>query len=161
MKYNYITTGEYYSHGRNSIAHGMKNGNPKSISRAAAEMSKFVSPNVILIPMPGHSGVATYTKDLAEQIAGLTGAKVCDIMRGAIRETFYDIKKNGGNVQKDYLGLYLTEELPEGQIMIVDNCISTGTTAAAALDLTKRGVVLAYAIVGKAKHIDGLTPIEA
>ena len=44
--------------------------------------------------------------------------------------------------------------------MIVDNCISTGTTAAAALDLTKRGIVLAYAIVGKAKHIDGLTPFE-
>jgi hypothetical protein len=66
----------------------MKNGNPKSISRAAAEMSKFVSPDVILIPMPGHTGVPTYTKDLAEQIAGLTGAKVYDIMRGAIRETF-------------------------------------------------------------------------
>jgi adenine/guanine phosphoribosyltransferase-like PRPP-binding protein len=81
-------------------------------------------------------------------------------MRGTTRETFYDIKKNGGKVQKDYLGLFLTEELPEGKIMIVDNCISTGTTAAAALDLTKRGIVLAYAIVGKSKHIEGLTPVE-
>ena len=161
MKYNYITTGEYYSHGRNSIAHGMKNGNPKSIARAASEMSKFVTPDVTLIPMPGHTGVATYTKELAEQIATLTGAKVCDIMRGSTRETFYDIKKNGGHVEKNYLGLYLISKLPEGKIMIIDNCISTGTTAAAALDLTKRGVVLAYAIVGKAKHIDGLTPIEA
>lgn len=160
MKYNYITTGEFYSHGRNSIAHGMKNGNQKSIARAASEMAKFVSPDVTLIPMPGHTGVATYTLTLAEQIAELTGAKVCDIMRGTIRETFYDIKKNGGKVQKDYLGLFLTEELPEGKIMIVDNCISTGTTAAAALDLTKRGIVLAYAIVGKSKHIEGLTPVE-
>lgn len=161
MKYNYITTGEYYSHGRNSIAHGMKNGNPKSIARAASEMAKFVSSDVVLIPMPGHTGVATYTKDLAEQIAVLSGAKVCDIMRGAIRETFYNIKQNGGKVKKDYLGLYLTEELPDGPIMIIDNCISTGTTAAAALDLTKRGIVLAYAIVGKSKHIEGLTPVEA
>ena len=160
MKYNYITTGEYYSHGRNSIAHGMKNENQKSITRAASEMAKFVSPDVTLIPMPGHTGVATYTLTLAEQIAELTGAKVCDIMRGTIRETFYDIKKNGGKVQKDYLGLFLTEEIPEGKIMIVDNCISTGTTAAAALDLTKRGIVLAYAIVGKSKHIEGLTPVE-
>lgn len=161
MKYNYITTGEYYSHGRNSIAHGMKNGNEKSIARAASEMAKYVSPDVTLIPIPGHTGVATYTLTLAERIAELTGAKVCDIMRGATRETFYDIKKNGGKVQKDYLGLYLTEELPQGKIMIVDNCISTGTTAAAALDLTQRGIVLAYAIVGKAKHVDGLTPVEA
>lgn len=161
MKYNYITTGEYYSHGRNSIAHGMKNGNRKSIARAASEMSKFVSPDVALIPMPGHTGAATYTKELAEQIADLTGAKVYDIMKGSVRETFYDIKKNGGQIKKDYLGLYLTQELPEGRIMIVDNCISTGTTAAAALDLTKRGIVLAYAIVGKAKHIEGLTPINA
>jgi adenine/guanine phosphoribosyltransferase-like PRPP-binding protein len=161
MTYNYITTGEYYSHGRNSIAHAVKNGNPKSIARAASEMAKFVTPDVILIPMPGHTGVATYTKDLATQIANLTGAQVFDIMRGRTRETFYNIKKNGGHVEKDYLGLYLTEELPEGNIVIVDNCISTGTTAAAALDLTQRGFVLAYAIVGKAKHIDGLTPIEA
>lgn len=161
MNYNYITTGEFYSHGRNSIAHGMKNGNPKSIARAASEMARFVSPDTILIPMPGHTGVATYTKNLAEQIAELSGAKVCDIMRGSTRETFYDIKKNGGHVEKGYLGLYLTEELPDGNIMIIDNCISTGTTAAAALDLTKRGVVLAYAIVGKAKHVDGLTPIMA
>lgn len=161
MKYNYITTGEYYSHGRNSIAHGMKNGNEKSIARAASEMAKYVSPDVTLIPMPGHTGVATYTLTLAEKIASISGARVCDIMRGAARETFYDIKKGGGKVQKDYLGLYLTEELPQGKIMIVDNCISTGTTAAAALDLTQRGIVLAYAIVGKAKHVDGLTPVEA
>ena len=159
--YPFICCGEYYSCGRNSTAHAMKNGNQKSIQKAAAEMAKFVGKDVVLIPMAGHTGIATYTLNLANEIAKLTGAKVLDIMKGRERESFYNMKKQGNEVNTDDLGLYLTEELPDADIMIVDNVVSTGTTAKAALELTGKGVVLAYAFVSRAKHVEGLTEVTA
>lgn len=80
MSYDFISTGEYYSHGRSSTAHAMKNGNRKSIERAAKIMSRYVKPDMLLVPMANHVGYATYTKTLAGEIAKLSGAQVLDVI---------------------------------------------------------------------------------
>lgn len=160
MSYNFISTGEYYSHGRGSTAHAIKAGNLKSIDKAAKIMAEYVLPEMILVPMANHVGYATYTKTLADEIAKLSGAQVLDVMKGRIRNTFYDIKAGGGSVNKEQLGLYLSGEIPKDkQILIIDNVISTGTTAAAAIDLIPNSIMFAYAEVGKAAKIEGLQNI--
>ena len=159
MEYNYISTGEYYSHGRGSTAHAIKNGKMKSIEKAAKIMAKYVKPNMLLIPMANHVGYATYTKILADEIAKLSGAQVLDVMKGKERDTFYDIKAGGGDVNKEQLGLYLTAEIPKGkQVLIIDNVVSTGNTAAAAIDLIPNSIMFAYADVGNTTNnkVEGL-----
>ena len=37
--------------------------------------------NDILIPAPQHTGNAEYTREIAERIASVTGAKVADILK--------------------------------------------------------------------------------
>lgn len=160
MEYRYISTGEYYSQGRGSTAHAMKNGNSNSIERAAGVMAKYVKPGMLLVPMANHVGHATYTRTLADKIAKLSGAEVADVMKGYTRDTFYDIKSKGKEINKEQLGLYLTSNLPKDkQILIIDNVVSTGTTAAAAIDLIPGAIMFAYADVGKAKKIEGLKNI--
>ena len=160
MEYNYISTGEYYSHGRGSTAHGMKAGNLKSIERAAKIMAKYVKPDMLLVPMANHVGYATYTKTLADEIAKLSGAQVLDVMKGVARETFYDKKARGEDVTKDELGLYLSAEVPKDKrILIIDNVVSKGTTAAAAIDLIPNAIMFAYADVGNADKIEGVRNI--
>lgn len=155
MSYDFISTGEYYSHGRSSTAHAMKNGNRKSIERAAKIMSRYVKPDMLLVPMANHVGYATYTKTLAGEIAKLSGAQVLDVMKGATRETFYDKKSKDEEVTKEELGLYLSAEVPKDKtVLIIDNVVSTGTTAAAAIDLIPNGIMFAYADVGKATKVD-------
>lgn len=157
MSYNFISTGEYYSHGRGSTAHAIKAGNLKSIDKAAKIMAEYVLPEMILVPMANHVGYATYTKTLADEIAKLSGTQVLDVMKGKERDTFYDIKAGGGDVNKEQLGLYLTAEIPKGkQVLIIDNVVSTGTTAAAAIDLIPGSIMFAYADVGKAKKLDNI-----
>lgn len=155
MSYDFISTGEYYSHGRSSTAHAMKNGNRKSIERAAKIMSRYVKPDMLLVPMANHVGYATYTKTLAGEIAKLSGAQVLDVMKGATRETFYDKKSKDEEVTKEELGLYLSAEVPKDKtVLIIDNVVSTGTTAAAAIDLIPNGIMFAYADVGKATKVE-------
>lgn len=146
METRYFATGNYRKDGRSETAHAMKEGANWAIIRAAREMVQYIPTNAVLVPMPSHTGRATYTKDLCRLIARDTAAEVCDYLRGKERETLYNLKKQGRHILPAKLGFYLSQPLPAGKrVIIIDNVVATGTTAAAAVRAIGGGVVFAYA----------------
>lgn len=146
METRFFATGNYRKDGRTETAHAMKNGERWAINKAAAEMVQYIPTNAVLVPMPSHTGRATYTLDLCRRIAQLTAAQVCDILKGRERETLYSLKKQGRHVLPSKLGFYLSQPIPSGKrVIIIDNVVATGTTAAAAVQAVGRGIVFAYA----------------
>lgn len=146
METKYYATGNYRANHRNETAHAMKNGERWAITKAAAEMVQYIPSNAVLVPMPSHTGRATYTLELCKKIARETAAEVRDILRGKERETLYTLKKQGRHILPKKLGFYVTEEPPTGKrILIIDNVVATGTTATAAVRAIGGGIVFAYA----------------
>ena len=82
----------------------------------------------VLIPVPSHQGSATYMLDIALQIAAINGCRVCNCLASAERIKLYDAKMAGVNLNIDF---YLTKS-PSGNLYLIDNCIDTGNTYAAA-----------------------------
>ena len=145
METRYFATGNYRKDGRCETAHAMKEGANWAIHRAAAEMVQYIPTNAVLVPMPSHTGKATYTLELCKRIARETAAEVCDYLKGTPRETLYNLKKQGRHILPAKLGFYLSQPLPANKrIIIIDNVVATGTTAAAVRAIGG-GVVFAYA----------------
>lgn len=156
-KFNYIATGNYRQDGRNETAHAMKNGEHWAIGKAAEEMAKYIPSNAVLVPIPSHTGNATYTLELAQRIARKTTAEVVDALKCEPREMIYNLKKQGRKPTPKQMGFYLVRSIPENKrIIILDNVVATGTTAAAALMAIGRGVVFAYAAATNSEQIKGL-----
>lgn len=152
METRYYATGNYRADHRDETAHAMKNGEHWAIARAAAEMVRYIPKNAVLIPMPSHTGNATYTKELCTMIARETSAEVRDILKGAKRETLYNLKKQGRRIMPQKLGFYVTEQPPtDKRILIIDNVVATGTTATAAVRAIGGGIVFAYAAATNSK----------
>ena len=146
METRYFATGNYRKDGRCETAHAMKEGANWAIYKAAAEMVKYIPTNAVLVPMPSHTGRATYTLELCKRIARETAAEVCDYLKGTPRETLYSLKKQGRKPTPKKLGFYLSQPIPSGKrVIIIDNVVATGTTAAAAVRAIGGGVVFAYA----------------
>lgn len=146
METRFFATGNYRKDGRTETAHAMKEGAKWAIYKAAAEMVKYIPTNAVLIPMPSHTGRATYTLELCKRIARETAAEVCDYLKGTPRETLYSLKKQGRKPTPKKLGFYLSQPIPSGKrVIIIDNVVATGTTAAAAVRAIGGGVVFAYA----------------
>lgn len=146
METRFFATGNYRKDGRTETAHAMKEGANWAIYKAAAEMVKYIPTNAVLVPMPSHTGRATYTLELCKRIARETAAEVCDYLKGTPRETLYSLKKQGRKPTPKKLGFYLSQPIPSGKrVIIIDNVVATGTTAAAAVRAIGGGVVFAYA----------------
>ena len=95
METRFFATGNYRQGDRCETAHAMKDGAKWAIYKAAAEMVKYIPTNAVLIPMPSHTGRASYTLELCKRIARETAAEVCDYLKGTPRETLYRLKKQG------------------------------------------------------------------
>jgi len=161
METRFFATGNYRKDGRTETAHAMKDGEHWAIGKAAAEMARYIPTNAALVPMPSHTGAATYTLQLCKRIARETGAIVCDILKGQPRETLYNLKKQGHHIRPSKLGFYVTAPAPEGKrLLIIDNVVATGTTAAAAVEAVGRGIVFAYAAATNSNTLPQLTRVE-
>ena len=84
-----------------ALAHRVKDGDKEGIGKAAGIMAGLVKAipeyeKGVLVPMPGRSGVALYTKTLADEIATLTGIEVSDLLRGNPHQPLYDKKVQDG-----------------------------------------------------------------
>lgn len=143
--------------GSRPLAHLVKEGDKAATAQMAREMAeKLVAAlggravEVVLVPVPGRTGRATVTKDLAMEIGRLTGAKVADVLTGADRESLYDIKKQGGVVEPEILKLQIAAGVaPEdfqSEVYLVDNVIATGTTFEAAKRVIPGAKLLVHSI---------------
>lgn len=132
------------------VAHGIKEGDPSSIFRAASQMATLVRDGEVLVPVPSRTGRATVTLALAQAIHNISGrGEVLDILEGDARESLYDIKKSGRPVPgPQWLGLRLRKgaSLPVGRhVVLVDNVLATGTTMRAARAVIPGADALVYA----------------
>ena len=135
---------EYYTRGVSELCHAVKNGEPDAVRKMARALAAIVPPNAVLVPTPQHCGVAVYTLELCEEIATLTGAAVCDVLRCNPHESLYIARKRGDDAS---LRFYLTGSLPDSPLFLVDNVISTGKTVEAASKAIGQQIVpLVYAI---------------
>lgn len=143
----FLSSGSYYSGNHRSVAKAMKTNDTAAIRAAAEAMSGFILPDrAVLVPIPSHLGYATYTLQLANQIAEATGLEVANVLVGNERNMLYDMKQKGKALANDYLGLRLTEDIPsDRQVYFVDNVIDTGYTARQAFNVVGRGSMIVYA----------------
>jgi len=127
------------------LAHKVKDGNDGSISRAASYMAHLVSciadNRCVIVPMPGRTGTALYTRVLADRISELTGLRVCDCLRCKPHMTQYLRKIRYGLKSMHPLDFSLTESIPSDVIpILIDNVLDTGTTAFSAMQAIGRPV---------------------
>ena len=121
-----------------ALAHRVKDGDKEGVCKAATIMAGLVKnipdyKNGVLVPMPGRTGIALYTKDLAKEIGSLTGLDTCDILRSDPHKPLYDRKVKKGIESLRPFNFQATETLPKGKFpIVVDNVLDTGTTAMSA-----------------------------
>jgi hypothetical protein len=128
------------------LAHGVKDGNSRSICRAAEMMSNLVSvvadEKSVIIPMPGRNGVATYTKALAEKISEITMVRCLDCLRSKPHISQY-VRKIKYGVEGMSLLDFSVEDIPDDVVpILIDNVLDTGTTAMSAVRALNRPAIL-------------------
>lgn len=149
MSFNFVAPHNYNSSSR-KIAIAIKQGEVNAILSAAEEMAEFVTGNAILVPMPSHFGYAIQTFRLAQALSQLTGAAVCDILKGKSRDSLFNEKKRGHRVKWDTLGYYIDGAIPSNRkVYVIDNCIDTGASGKAAASVIGDCTILAYAMTKK------------
>lgn len=120
---------KYSDNGIREATHGIRNGETEAINAACEFLSKQVTSEDVLIPIPNRTGGHSYANFMATEIAKRTGAKVYDGLRGSKRPSIYETKIQGKNPKDVDFGFYLKTELPHAKTyFIVDNVIGTGTT---------------------------------
>ena len=137
-----------YQHVR-FLAHSVKDGNQTSITRAATYMAHLVSciadEHCVIVPVPGRTGVALYTKILAERISELTGVRCIDCLRCSPHMTQYLRKLRYGIGSMKPLHFSLTHDIPADVVpILIDNVLDTGTTIVSAMQAMNRTL---YAVV--------------
>ena len=143
-----LALGDYSAY--RDICHKVKTSYRPFIREAAGMMADLLGlpSDGVLIPMPLHLGYATDTLDLCNELSGLTGLPVMDILHGDMRESVHKLKSLTGEIPADFnLGLRLTHDVPVGlRPLVVDNVIGTGFTMKAALALIPECVPCTLAV---------------
>lgn len=141
-----------YSQVRN-LAHGVKAGDATSIAFASKLMASTVRElagkegNAVLVPIPGHGGLAKYTLTLAEGIGNLTGLPVVNALISDRHEALYTVKKKHKNTEVVPLEMEQVKKIPVGMFpILIDNVLDTGKTASNAykaldMETTKMAVL--------------------
>lgn len=128
--------GAYKKRIRN-LCHLVKEGNIVAIDEASLMLAKYVPAGSILIPIPSHEGVATYTLTLARFIAKRSKSKVMNILSSPPRERMYNVKmKNNdvNNVNLNFSGASdedgnIAKTLSNARnVILIDNVVSSGVT---------------------------------
>ena len=119
------------------LCHLVKEGDIEAIDEASLILAKYVPAGSILIPVPSHGGVATYTLKLAQFIAKRSKSKVMDILSSPARERMYNLKMQKADVKNVNLNFSAASDV-DGQIaqklagarnvILIDNVVSSGIT---------------------------------
>lgn len=131
------------------LAHRLKANDLTAIEDAALLMAPLIPQGSALVPMPSHSGCATYTRTLSNRLALLTHSEVADVLQGRLRMPHYAAKLQGKDLAAEDLAFCLRASLPVGRkVIVIDNVIDTGLTAVSAAEVLGDCAVLAYAMTG-------------
>ena len=116
------------------IAHGIKNFEGEAIAKAAQDISRMLQKNHVLVPVPGASGFAGSSLELAKAISNIKKVEVADILEGKPRASQYASKKFGAALSAAQMQMAVKTgcTVPSNAILI-DNAAGTGETIKAAL----------------------------
>lgn len=154
----FLSAGRYYDSINQWIAHSIKEGDADAIDYAARMMAAVVPANAILVPIPGHHGVADQTLRLSQALSSYTHLPFVDALQGREHESQYEAKLRGHLLSGREMGFHQIRELPSGRIpCLIDNVVDTGTPAKAAAGVLGYVMVLSFAmsdtLLQKEKHI--------
>lgn len=127
---------ESYPHSLRKLSKDVKKRDITSITMAAFLLSKIITPDSIIIPIPQSNGIADYTLQIAQTIRIIRqDCQVIDILTGTPRKQLYDIKKTKSTLKGTRLGLKVKENvdckdilLTNSNIFLLDNVVNTGFT---------------------------------
>jgi hypothetical protein len=130
------------------LGHRVKENDLSAIHSVAHDMATLVGKDSVLVPIPNKYGHAHQNISLSNFIMMMNPkVKVFDIMKGAERISVYEAKKNGHPLTEKDLGFYLTGPVPKGKrVVLIDNIIGTGLTAASALKLIPHADLLVHSV---------------
>ena len=133
------------------LCHAVKQGKPEAIDEMAAALALHVTNDDVLTPVPNRHGEPGVIGLLCDRVAGLTGCKIWDGVRGRQRASHYETKKNGHSLKEDQLAFRLTDAVPivTGKHFVVDAIKDTGLTINTAKMLLPNAEPLVFAVVDK------------
>ena len=79
-------------------------------------MAAIVPANAVLVPIPGHHGVADQTLRLVQALSSYTHLPFVDALRGRDRESQYEAKQRGYVLSGREMGFHQVRELPSGLV---------------------------------------------
>ena len=130
--------------------HKIKEGDIVTLEKWADEIAPALPDKAILVPVPGHNGVATYTKTLGQKIIEASSwaflpkdVRMIDCLLSPVRPSLCQMKKENLPFEDVDLGIrynnrlvkpHLEAYISKGyEIILLDNVIDTGKTARACL----------------------------
>lgn len=127
---------EMYPHSLRKLSKDVKKNDTTAIAMAALLLSKILTPNAVLIPVPQSSGKADYTLELANTIKIIRqDCEVADILAGTPRKKLYDIKKTKTSLKGIKTGLKVKDNADcidtlysHSDVFLLDNVVNTGFT---------------------------------
>lgn len=127
---------EVYPHSLRKLSKDVKKNDSTAIAMAALLLSKIISPNAVIIPLPQSSGFAEYTLELANTIRIIRqDCTVADILCGSPRKKLYDIKKSRSSLKGVHTGMKIKDStdcmdslISSSNIFFLDNVVNTGFT---------------------------------
>lgn len=121
-----------------------------SLDEAAEILAEMIPDESVIIPMPGHTGPAIWSLDLAEKICRIKNTKVLDCLYEMPNIGSHEAKKNGIEIRPKIIRKIGYEyEIPNNAVLI-DNVYDTGFTYNAACEAIGRRVKLFT--IGKTKY---------
>lgn|GEM_PF-7114909 len=134
------------------LAHGMKENKVPAIRKIANDLSDLIAEDCVLIPIPNKIGFPLNTLMLGNLMRELVrerniDVKVSPVIIGSPRQSVYDAKKEGKQMNEHALNFSLHLSPPEAKkIYLLDNVIATGLTAYSALKLVPSADVLVHSV---------------
>lgn len=127
---------DIYPHSLRKLSKDVKKNDITAITLAALLLSKIVTPNAVLIPIPQSSGKAEYTLEIARTIQIIRhDCEVADILSGTPRKKLYDVKKTKSSLKGVRTGLKVKGDADcksalqsNPNVFLLDNVVNTGFT---------------------------------
>lgn len=113
-----------------TLSRNMKN-NIEALQKVASMLQPFVTSKDILIPIPSHTGRATYMLDVADILRQKTGCKIMNILRCEPHESICEMKKKKDFSWPNIFSGCNPKWIPDNAILL-DNVLDTGSTYFAA-----------------------------